>query len=186
MYKSVIKILSVLLITLLFNSAQAYAASYDNKGMDIEFNSQEQIEKEVEKYLIVINEQLYFNIEKAKANKASEDIINIGHEINKISQYNNTSKNSNYNYRSNYNASIGLPLWGNWCGPGHGGGNPQDKLDSLCMSHDECYGRDGYFSCKCDEDLVNGINNLYDSMGKREKIMAIAVKTYFKYSLCKR
>lgn len=31
---------------------------------------------------------------------------------------------------------------GNWCGPGHGGGEPTDSLDCLCKAHDECYERE--------------------------------------------
>jgi len=47
----------------------------------------------------------------------------------------------------------GLPVYGNWCGPGHGGGTPVDDLDKACMKHDKCYDRNGYFDCDCDRQL---------------------------------
>jgi hypothetical protein len=51
----------------------------------------------------------------------------------------------------------GLPIYGNWCGPGHGGGFPIDDLDRACMKHDYCYGREGYFDCTCDVQLIQNI-----------------------------
>lgn len=53
---------------------------------------------------------------------------------------------------------LGLPIYGNWCGPGHGGGTPVDDLDRACMQHDECYGRKGYFDCGCDKKLIQNID----------------------------
>ncbi len=46
---------------------------------------------------------------------------------------------------------IGIPVYGNWCGPGHSGpGAPIDDLDACCMTHDRCYDREGYLDCGCD------------------------------------
>ncbi len=50
--------------------------------------------------------------------------------------------------------AVSVPLHGNWCGPGHGSGNPIDKIDKACKVHDECYDNRGYFDCKCDQELV--------------------------------
>ena len=36
-------------------------------------------------------------------------------------------------------ASERLALYGNWCGPGHGGGPCIDRLDCLCRNHDLAY-----------------------------------------------
>jgi len=51
----------------------------------------------------------------------------------------------------------GVPVWGNYCGPGHGD-DPQEKpsldaVDEACKKHDKCYG-DNYFGCDCDLQLL--------------------------------
>lgn len=51
-------------------------------------------------------------------------------------------------------ASGGLPIYGNWCGPWHGGGR---IIDAVCREHDLCYDREGYFDCGCNRDLVNAM-----------------------------
>lgn len=52
----------------------------------------------------------------------------------------------------------GLPIYGNYCGPGHGddSGNtaPFDAVDAACRRHDLCYRDKGYFHCGCDRDLI--------------------------------
>ncbi len=40
---------------------------------------------------------------------------------------------------------VRIPIWGNYCGPGHGhrgpgGPPPFDELDACCQIHDNCYG----------------------------------------------
>jgi len=43
---------------------------------------------------------------------------------------------------------LGVKVYGNWCGPNHGSGKPIDALDRICMYHDKCYDKYGYFNCK--------------------------------------
>jgi len=51
-----------------------------------------------------------------------------------------------------------LAVYGNWCGPGHGGGGPPiDAVDAVCERHDHCYDERGYFDCSCDRELVAGM-----------------------------
>ncbi|KGJ71921.1 hypothetical protein GY21_18840 [Cryobacterium roopkundense] len=78
----------------------------------------------------------------------------------------------------------GVPIWGNWCGPGHGGGSAVDVLDSICQTHDRCYEDRGYFACSCDRKIVADIRNSIHLMTSGEKAMAVAVSTYFTYCLC--
>lgn len=33
-------------------------------------------------------------------------------------------------------AGLHFPIYGRWCGPGHGGGCPIDEIDALCQRHD--------------------------------------------------
>lgn len=80
----------------------------------------------------------------------------------------------------------GFPVWGNWCGPGHGGGEPIDVLDSLCKTHDLCYEQLGYFNCDCDEELIAGIRQRRSEMRWRERAMARAIEWYFVIAPCKR
>lgn len=48
----------------------------------------------------------------------------------------------------------GIPVYGNWCGPGYGSGEPVDPLDACCQVHDGCYDSKGYFACQCDAEIV--------------------------------
>ena len=59
----------------------------------------------------------------------------------------------------------GVPLYGNWCGPGHPSDStnalpPIDFVDTACKNHDLCYEERGYFNCSCDltfqEELQTG------------------------------
>ncbi|TDM02423.1 hypothetical protein [Macrococcus carouselicus] len=133
---------------------------------------------------------VHFDMDAAIKANASADVLAVGEEINYISQNNKNLENTiaEQNATSNtstvQNRSISLPIWGNWCGPGHGGGTPKDKLDSLCKSHDLCYGKKGYFACSCDKNLINGINRYFGSMKIKERIAALAVKTYFSNAPC--
>jgi hypothetical protein len=52
----------------------------------------------------------------------------------------------------------GLPVYGNWCGPGYGAGRPTDALDACCKVHDDCYDSAGYFNCGCDQRLITCLN----------------------------
>jgi hypothetical protein len=55
----------------------------------------------------------------------------------------------------------GLPIYGNYCGPGHGDSTyqtpPVDAVDAVCMAHDACYDRLGYFNCACDRALIGNM-----------------------------
>ena len=48
-------------------------------------------------------------------------------------------------------AQVGIPVHGNWCGPGHGAGPALDPLDAACLRHDLCVATaGGPFNCACD------------------------------------
>lgn len=59
------------------------------------------------------------------------------------------------------NLDLGLPIYGNYCGPGYGdktGCSPaKDQVDASCCKHDVCYDQRGYFDCGCDCDLVRSM-----------------------------
>ncbi|RCK69952.1 hypothetical protein DT076_08035 [Desertihabitans brevis] len=78
----------------------------------------------------------------------------------------------------------GIPVWGNWCGPGHGSGEPVDTLDTLCMHHDLCYRERGYFDCACDARLKAEIARHADRMATGERLMAAAITAAFSVIPC--
>lgn len=81
----------------------------------------------------------------------------------------------------------GIPVYGNWCGPGHGGGTPVDDLDRACMHHDDCYAKYGYFDCQCDRELVSRIGQALASgnVQGNGKFIGPLVAAYFAQSPCK-
>lgn len=115
-----------------------------------------------------------FQIDEAREQGASEDIIKAGQTFNAMEeQYGDAQEGQSSTQK------ISLPIWGNWCGPGYGGGKAKDLLDRACMNHDKCYASKGYFNCSCDRTLISSINRDYNRMHATEKIAATAVKAYF-------
>lgn len=137
---------------------------------------------------------VYFDVHAAVAAGASPETLEIGAVVNQMTFAQATSPTTGPGSLTSAvdpassgpmaTAQFSLPVWGNWCGPGHGGGEPVDVLDSLCRTHDECYGTRGYFACSCDQALINDIRANAYRMGFRERIVAAAVSTYFTYTYC--
>lgn len=92
-------------------------------------------------------------------------------ELNKEYNKDNSDEISAYKLK--------LPIWGNWCGPGHGYGPTKDLLDKNCMIHDMDYQKFGYFDCGSDIRLVARISRDYSKMKVLEKAAATAVAAYF-------
>ena len=83
---------------------------------------------------------------------------------------------------------IGLPVYGNWCGPGYGGsGSPVDDVDRACMIHDNCYGAKGYFNCSCDQELVTSLERAINSGGVsfRGRLMGRIIRRWFQLQPCR-
>ena len=78
----------------------------------------------------------------------------------------------------------GFHFYGNWCGPGHGSGEPIDDVDRACMVHDKCYDRRGYFNSDCDDKLVRDIDRALDSGNVLPwgHIMGPLIRAWFKTS----
>ncbi|PIE08124.1 MAG: hypothetical protein CSA74_03780 [Rhodobacterales bacterium] len=57
-------------------------------------------------------------------------------------------------------AQVGIPVYGNWCGPGHGAGPALDPVDAACMRHDFCTANYGPFNCNCDLMLMAELRRL--------------------------
>ncbi|MEK3646531.1 hypothetical protein [Aeribacillus sp. FSL M8-0235] len=139
--------------------------------------------EEMQKYIYQDEDgKLIFNVDKAIEEEQSDFIIDSGKEFNALSNHVENKKES----QSVSQILRGMPVWGNWCGPGHGGGVPKDKLDSLRMTHDLCYKVKGYFDCGCDKALVAGITAALPFMKYDEKRAALAVAAYFSIAPCKK
>ena len=104
----------------------------------------------------------------AKAAGASDYLLEAGRAYNAFTE-------------SSSEEGFKIPVHGNYCGPGHSGpGAPIDKLDELCQTHDNCYGKKGYFSCSCDAELREGIiKNWGNFNGAGEKANAAAIFAAF-------
>lgn len=76
---------------------------------------------------------------------------------------------------------LGLPVYGNWCGPGHGSGQPIDDVDRACMNHDQCYDQRGYLDCSCDEQLIQSIDQALGAGNVRStgRIIAPLIRGWF-------
>lgn len=120
----------------------------------------------------------YFDMDAAKAVNADTATLDMGIIINQLAASQQPAS------EGQMSAQVSLPIWGNWCGPGHGAGVAVDVLDSICRTHDRCYNFRGYFACSCDLALVSAIRANAYRMKTQEKAVAAAVSTYFTYCLC--
>lgn len=79
---------------------------------------------------------------------------------------------------------IAIPMHGNWCGVGYGGGYPTDALDELCRQHDKCYERRGFLKCDCDKIFARNVQKQFGTMSLSHKTKAITMAIYFLKSPC--
>lgn len=119
----------------------------------------------------------YFDMDAAQLANADAATIEIGFVINQLAA-------SRKSPDEGISTRLVWPVWGNWCGPGYGGGAAIDTLDSICRTHDRCYGSRGYFACSCDRAIVSDIRANAHRMGSKERAVAAAVSTYFTYCAC--
>lgn len=132
------------------------------------------------KYIIQYNDRMYFDFEKAQNDGVSGEALDIGLAIEEIS-YEYT--NGNFNAQK-YLRSISIPIYGNYCGPGHSGNNftlpATDLLDWGCMQHDKCYkpwspGQ----NCECNRQLAYFIQTNRRWMPNHALPIANAIRAYF-------
>ncbi|MBC1973736.1 hypothetical protein HCB37_05060 [Listeria booriae] len=171
--------------------------AYGQDGQTIAMNQNETVEiealpndvesqKEMDQINDILQEYLsrseetgvQFNVDKALQNNLDEQYIEIGELINDFNEQTGPVEDNPMV------KAIRVPVWGNWCGPGYGGGKPKDKLDAGCKAHDLCYGKRGYFACSCDRDLQKHIRNNTKYMKAKEKTAAIAIGMWFRNAPC--
>ena len=116
---------------------------------------------------------LHFDRSRALANRAPAEVLHIGENLERLStQY-------------SQGQTLSIAVYGNWCGPGYGEGEPIDRLDAHCKRHDECYAKRGYFSCSCDEEFIAGVRRDYSEMKPGEQQMALLMIAYFSAAPCR-
>ena len=122
----------------------------------------------IEHFVTEKDGQKHFDEQAAKAAGASDYLLEAGRAYNAFTE-------------SSSEEGFKIPVHGNYCGPGHSGpGAPVDKLDELCQTHDNCYGKKGYFSCSCDAELREGIKKNWGNFnGAGEKANAAAIFAAF-------
>lgn len=81
-------------------------------------------------------------------------------------------------------AMSGIPVHGNWCGPGVGGGPPTSNLHAACMAHDQCWERRGSMDCGCDLALLKVAEDASKHKSAGEVAAAAAVVAYFELAPC--
>lgn len=179
MLKKIKKTLSILCCLLLagtfFCPTEVLASSFGLSEIDHDT-------KIVMSYVTVTDESIFmFDKEGAIANNETNEIIEIGEKLQEFSiAYANTENSTTRLYKASVPT---LPIYGNYCGPKYGSDDPIDYLDQLCQKHDDCYSKNGYYSCACDKTLVKNINKKYDKMEGSQKTAAAAVKLYFQWCI---
>jgi Phospholipase A2 len=86
-------------------------------------------------------------------------------------------------------SSVGLPIYGNYCGPGHGDPTgitpPIDDVDGVCRAHDMCYKNAGSWNCGCDRALITSMPAAIASTPSQQgKAAGALVQSFFSQSLC--
>lgn len=172
--KKTIASICIIILTGLFLCPTQVYAQISNK-QELEISSQN-----VMKYMELTDDNLLiFNEEAALQNNESASLINSCKLLEQISRDYATYNSGIETY------DLYLPIYGYFCGPGvtgEEGVTPISYLDDQCRIHDECYSKD-YYSCDCDQTLLDGIALKFHLMSGAEKEAAIAINAYFTAAL---
>lgn len=88
-------------------------------------------------------------------------------------------------------SSVGLPIYGNYCGPGHGDPTgsvaPVDRVDAVCRAHDLCYKNAGSSgTCGCDSALIASMPAAiaHPQTSQQGKAAGALIQSYFSSAWC--
>lgn len=166
-------VVSVTPVSVVAEAGNAEAISQSDEAVDI-----------LKKY--VSNEKGVFTYDRDAAVKSgeSEEILKIAdiafaYLQKSMDNRKDMSKKQGENIKKT-ESTVYFPVYGNWCGPGHGSGTPIDTLDEGCRRHDDCYGKyKNKSKCKCDKDLIKYIDRNIGKMSGKEKTFAKAIRAFF-------
>lgn len=185
--RRLLMILMVCVLGLCFSQvSSAYASDKTNNNNSISAKADlDQMTQGITRHLKSNSQGVYFDEKAAIAARENERVILAGRNFNLVVEDQKTNNFNDSPTGEPYTYGVSIPVWGNWCGPGHSGpAAPKDTLDTLCMRHDKCYASRGYFDCACDAQLKAEIDRYAGRMGSKERAMAAAVKLAFSVGLC--
>lgn len=140
--------------------------------------------QEVSSFIEESQGRFWFNEVKAEEEGASSEVLSVGQYYNQFGMhYYYGAPFPTLNIPDDEYEDVDLGYYGNWCGPGNGGGTPIDLLDRICMRHDECYDTHGYWHKTCDEQFVRTLEINLDEIRKistRAYYYALAAIAFFK------
>ena len=182
--KTIVKICLVALsaFLLLFAGKNVFADSnsHDNLNSlevsDRSFRNGELLKS----YLVKDKDRIYFDYDKAVQDKQAKDVIDMGLLVETISE----DYSSNTFTPAKY-FKAGLPVYGNYCGPGYNGEGftlpVVDVLDQGCQNHDRCYkwGAGIGANCECNRQLVDFIKVNRRWIPESALWVADAIRVYF-------
>lgn len=133
--------------------------------------ARERIQKSLEKYYTTADDDGLPRVDLEAAKTASEP-----EEVLTAAEAYNNYLDASFVPEEIATRGPSFPVYGNWCGPGHSGpGAPIDLLDRMCKNHDECYARQGYFDCGCDQGLLYIIDKNYSKLSAKAKAVSVGI-----------
>lgn len=116
--------------------SDSYFNLYDNLTPE-----NQQLMMTLDQYIAVDNNgSVKFNLQKAKQDQQSIDVLNVGNAINDLS-LNIEAEGYTSTVNGVFRALFPIGSYGNYCGKGNNGWNkkPVDDLDAACRAHDVCF-----------------------------------------------
>lgn len=116
--------------------SDSYFNLYDNLTPE-----NQQLMLTLDQYIAVDNNgSVKFDLQKAKQDQQSIDVLNVGNAINDLS-LNIEAEGYTSTVNGVFRALFPIGSYGNYCGKGNKGWNkkPIDDLDAACRSHDACF-----------------------------------------------
>lgn len=153
---------------------------WSNLNLSIPFSihiNQEAVDQEVQQLLKYVsydpNEtpSIHFDEKAAKEDHASIKVMLMGNIMENAARIHQTKNIKDIH--------LYLPIYGNWCGPGHGSGETKGALDAQCKTHDLCYKYDTASEATCDQNLIDGIRKHYTEMKPDEQQVATVIASFF-------
>lgn len=156
-------ILSTLVCGLIFstpNIAITSTAYASDNAIEKNFDN---VSNNLKNYLEIDNQgNYYINLEVAKDNGESEEVLRTGLLFNTITDFSKLYPNkvsALFSSIPDDSEAIFRTGWGNYCGFGNNGGDPIDILDYFCQLHDDCYTEKGWGNNTCDSQFVDNLKN---------------------------
>lgn len=178
--KKMIKRLAYLFLSIVFLLPSGTIANAFSENIKYKMDEEQKI---IQSYIVDDGNFIRFDMEKALEDNVDEDIITAGDIFNTLASAEYEYYINDVEAQTRSKEPTPIPIWGNWCGPGYGSGEPIDLLDYGCRDHDVCYKEVGYHKCSCDDDFLKFIINNKRRMTGGQKQAANAVEAWLRIKL---